>query len=337
MITLRIGVGNLDEILALYDEIKVYRSSSYSGTYAEITTADTRIPLAIGITVYSYVDSSGVPTNWYKTSFFNSGTGVESAQSDPQLGDDSVALQHIMTVDQLKETYLLGLDLTTDDGTPYPDIMYEFGIRMAIAWIETELRIKVRPTVIADERQDYDQLNWQQWGFLQLDNHPIISVESVKMYWPSSAEGWTFPSEWLRVQKRAGQVNIVPTSGQLAQAMIIQGAWLPTVLSNIPYVPDAIAIAYTAGFAIGELPADIRDLIGMKAAFPTLNTAGDLIAGAGIANYSLSVDGLSQSVGTTSSATNSGYGARLIQYDKEIKSRLPMIRKYWKNVQLAMG
>jgi hypothetical protein len=135
----------------------------------------------------------------------------------------------------------------------------------------------------------------------------------------------------------SGQVNLVPTSGTLAQAMVLGGAYLPTILSSIPWIPRALAIKYTSGFSIGTLPHDIRDLIGKKACFPILNTAGDLIAGAGIANLSISMDGLSQSIGTTSSATNSGYGARLLQYSKEIKDDKATIKRYYKNVGLAMA
>ena len=61
-----------------------------------------------------------------------------------------------------------------------------------------------------------------------------------------------------------------------------------------------------------------------------LNIAGDLIAGAGIATQSISIDGLSQSVGTTSSATNSGYGARVIQFNKELKELMTTLRAKYK-------
>ena len=51
-----------------------------------------------------------------------------------------------------------------------------------------------------------------------------------------------------------------------------------------------------------------------------------LIIGAGIANQSLSIDGLSQSIGTTSSAENSGYSARIKSYQTEIKETVGRIR-----------
>ena len=67
---------------------------------------------------------------------------------------------------------------------------------------------------------------------------------------------------------------------------------------------------YLTGFK--KIPNDLLNVLGMLASINVLNIAGDIILGAGIASYSLSLDGLSQSISSTSSATNSGYGARII-------------------------
>lgn len=334
LIKIYVTVSPVADVLQRYNQIRIYRSTDgINGTYSLVETMNLRP----GESIYTWYDDSGASTYWYKTTYYNSTTADESGYSDPHLGDDAEILSHIMTVQNLKDIYLTGLDLTDDQGNPYPDIMYDFGIRAAVDWAEQVLDINVRPTEYT-ELQDYDLLNWQQMAFIQLDHYPVIPpIDYIKMIWPSSNEPYEFPDEWIRLQAGAGQINLVPTSGTLAQAMLIAGAYLPTILSNIPYVPNAIEIKYTAGFAYGDLPYNIRDLIGMKASFPIFNTAGDLIAGAGIANYSLSVDGLSQSVGTTSSATNSGYGARLLQYEKQIKAGIPIVKKFYKNVGLAMA
>lgn len=59
------------------------------------------------------------------------------------------------------------------------------------------------------------------------------------------------------------------------------------------------------------MPMDLINLTGKLATFGPLGIAGDLILGAGIAAQSIGVDGLSQSISSTSSATNAGYGARI--------------------------
>lgn len=78
-----------------------------------------------------------------------------------------------------------------------------------------------------------------------------------------------------------------------------------------------------------QLPGSILHCIGMLASMFVLNPAGDLISGAGIANLSIGIDSLHQTIGTTSSATNAGYGARIIQYAKDLKELLPRIRRFY--------
>lgn len=78
-----------------------------------------------------------------------------------------------------------------------------------------------------------------------------------------------------------------------------------------------------------DIPHTMTQAIGYMAALLPLHTAGDLIAGAGIASQSISLDGLSTSINTTSSATNSGYGARVIAYKKELDALLKNLSRQW--------
>ena len=66
------------------------------------------------------------------------------------------------------------------------------------------------------------------------------------------------------------------------------------------------------------------------------NIGGDLILGAGIASMSLGIDGLSQSVATTSSAENSGFSSRIIMYNKEIKSTLEKLKGIYKGINFTV-
>lgn len=63
---------------------------------------------------------------------------------------------------------------------------------------------------------------------------------------------------------------------------------------------------------------------------------GDIVLGtAGVANMSLSLDGLSQSIGTTASATAAAYSARIIQYMKEIKESLSQLKGVYRGIALT--
>lgn len=331
LIKLKIQVDELDNVLQTFDRIKVYRSTTgISGTYTELTAVATRIVLVPGVTLYEYDDPSGEITYYYKTSYFNSGTLVESNLSAPRLGDDP-STANILTIEELKEVYLFGLDLTDDAGNPFPDAMFEWGIRSAIATLERRLDILIRPTPFIDERYDYYRGDYLYWTIITLRECPVISVEAVRVTWPSNSTVIDFPTEWIQLRPDSGQVNIVPTSGTLSQVLLTAGgSFLPLVASGRDYVPNILAVDFTAGFPEGQVPQDLRDVIGKMAAFAPLNVAGDLIVGAGIASKSIGIDGLSQSINTTSSATNAGYGARLTQYEKELKQVIPMLRRYYK-------
>ncbi len=338
-IKLKIEVEELDNVLQTFDQIKVYRSTTgIGGTYTELTALGTRLVLVAGQTGYEYDDQTGEITYYYRVSYFSSGTSQESDQSAPRLGDDP-STANILTVSELKDVYLFGLDLTNDRGEPFPDIMFEWGIRSAIAWVERKLDIRIRPTVFTGERYDYMRSEYLYWTIIKLRESPIISVEGVRVTWPSGTTVIEFPTDWIELRKDMGQINIVPTSGTLSQVLLTAGgSFLPLVASGRDFVPNILEVDFTAGFEEGQVPQDLRDLIGKLSTFAPLNVAGDLIVGAGIASKSISIDGLSQSINSTASATNSGYGARLGQYSKEIKEALPMLRRYYKGLQMhALG
>jgi hypothetical protein len=336
LIKLKIQVDELDNVLQTFDRIKVYRSTTgINGTYTELTAAATRIALVPGVTLYEYDNPGGEITYYYKTSYFNSATLVESNLSAPRLGDDP-STANILTVSELKEVFLFGVDLTNDAGEPFPDSIFEWGIRSAISSLERKLDILIRPTVFVDERYDYYRGDYLNWTIIRLRECPVISVEAVRVTWPSDTAVIDFPTEWIQLRPDAGQVNIVPTSGTLSQVLLTAGgSFLPLVASGRDFVPNILAVDFTAGFLEGQVPQDLRDVIGKVASMAPLNIAGDLIVGAGIASKSIGIDGLSQSINTTSSATNSGYGARIQQYMKEIKDILPVLQRYYKGARLT--
>jgi hypothetical protein len=66
-----------------------------------------------------------------------------------------------------------------------------------------------------------------------------------------------------------------------------------------------------------RVQSPILEYAGILAARNILITAGDLVIGAGVASFSRSIDGLSQSIGTTASAENSAYSARIKMLDAQ--------------------
>lgn len=99
----KILVSELSTVLVSYDQIKIYRSNDENGTFTEITDASTRINLNSLDSEYEYTDSTGASTDWYKSSYFNSISSVESAQSSPLIA----VLIPTLTLSQLTKNQLL--------------------------------------------------------------------------------------------------------------------------------------------------------------------------------------------------------------------------------------
>ncbi len=108
--------------------------------------------------------------------------------------------------------------------------------------------------------------------------------------------------------------------------------------SGFSFVVSGLASSppYTVDWVVDTVPASMRRVIGLVASMLPLDVAGDLILGAGIATLSTSVDGLSQSIGTTSSATNAGYGARVKQFERELKSLMEPLKNKYRPFRMAV-
>jgi hypothetical protein len=243
----------------------------------------------------------------------------------------------VITPEELKAIFLYGIDMTNDNGDPFPDEMFEFYIRSAQEWLEAEIGgICLSDTLIQNETHDYFFTDYQSFNFMKLFRYPVLSVEKVSVNFPlgSSRE---FDPSWFRCESVGAQLQLVPKAGGTF-ADILVGAGNPAIglFGGQLHFPSAWNITYRAGFAKDKIPTTLKEIVGMKASMGPLNIAGDLIAGAGIASKSISMDGVSQSISTTSSATNAGYGARILQYDKEIKSRMHNLKNYFVGIQMVV-
>lgn len=322
----------LPNALELYDQIKIYRAATPKGTYAEVTTVATRMALVPGQTLYEFTQTGVNPGLWYKCRFFNSAYNTDGALSQAWKADAPDYAQ-VCLVQELLDHYLFGVNLTDDRGKPYPRSLYEAYIRDAVGWIERELDISLR-NVARVERQDYQYSDFRAYGYIQLDYAPVLAMDKIE-FMLGSQQMFDVPSSWWALDQSTGVVRIVPTQGALSTLLLAQsGVWLgPSIMWANDQFPQFFRLSYRHGFDLGQIPAEIKNVVLMKAAIGPLNIAGDLLIGAGIANVSVSGGGVSQSIGTTSSPTNAGYGARIIQYHKEIDKVLPGLRRYWRGIR----
>lgn len=281
---------------------------------------------------FSYEDDDGVGEDWYAISSLNS-RGAESAKTgyiqpgEVEAVTDGTAFNKrpptnhdlVVSADFVKEVFLFGVSLKDDFGRTMSDFLIEFYIRSAQTWLEREIHILLHPTTILKETHDYIIADYCNFGFVKLNQLPVRKVTKWTMKFPVSSQSIEFDPKWFKADARNGMVNLVPTAGSFSTILMgMGGSFLPLLYTSTLSIPAIIEIDYEAGFAQGEIPPDMLEVIGMKAAMGPLNIAGDLLGGAGIASSSISLDGLSQSISTTSSPEFAGYGARILQYHKII-------------------
>jgi len=333
-VQLDLVVPNPAPVRAAYTHIRVYRSPTLAGTYAEITTPSTRPQIGDG-TSYPFIDPTGNDSSYYRISYYNERTRAESAQGQPFQGLNDPALD-VISVQELKDVYLFGVNLSDPgSGLPFPDRMFLWYIQAAVSRLEMKLEIPLREETIVAEQHDYLYQEFRQFQAIQLMRKPVIAVDAVRLTFPTQPGATrTYDASWIQLKRDSGVVEIVPGPGAFALPLGGTGGLLYPMLfgGGLRYLPGIHEVDYRAGFPRGQVPPAIRHVVGMLAAIGPLNIAGDLIAGAGVANYSISLDGLSQSVGTTSSATNAGYGSRILEYQKEIKQQLGIIRDTYRGI-----
>ena len=301
-------------------------------------------------------------------------------------------------VQYLKDTYLLGVDLTLDDGSPYPDTIFTTSIEQAERAVSDELGL-VFDVQTFSERHDKEPDAAPAWYPIRSRYRPLIDVEALSIIYGRSSTRAELPPQWAQITEPiAGQVHIIPTT-EGASSYIISGG-LPVILglgglAAEYYIPAYFEMDYSAGFPyytgtatilqgqssvevstpqsfvdrydvkatdatasikrhdkftlslsapaaqntdipwiIDTLPQDIARAVMLKSSLLALDVAGDLIAGAGLAMVSTSMDGLSQNINTTASATNSGYGARVLQFTKEYKELIATLKATYRAMNI---
>lgn len=134
-----------------------------------------------------------------------------------------------------------------------------------------------------------------EFGFIALGHRPVQQVRSVSVKVPSPLlSSFDVPSNWIRLNKKYGQLRFFPTTTPIGTPM---GSYGIGFMSGGSY-PNAIAVRYVTGLtnangAVDSSAAiiwpDLIDVVKKIAALNMLKAA--LIA----SSSSISADGLSQS------------------------------------------
>jgi hypothetical protein len=240
-----------------------------------------------------------------------------------------------LTADWLKKVFLWGVDLTEDNNLPYPDEFFEHAIKFGKDFFAKKCDVQV-PRKTIHEQHDWSAAAKDEFSLLQLRVVPVREIVGVTLKY-GQKDIWRIPHDWIVYDEdEPEQVQIVPTTGAYPMSVAELAFSQHVVLSKYQRFPRYYEVEYEAGLDDEDFSADELDVIGKWAAIQILNTAGDLIAGAGIASLSVGLDGVSTSKSTTSSATNAGYGARIIQWQKEIAHEVAVIRSRYHGLNMMV-
>lgn len=233
-----------------------------------------------------------------------------------------------ITTDELIDNHFQGIDLATYDGTPFTRTFLASSINSAIDRAEQMFDICITPREIKDELHDFEGHNiFDSYQYTPLYRRPVRKVHSM-VYKMGNQRILEVPKSWIQLDSRVGDITIFPTSTGANYIQPAFGAAVPYFMHN-SYMPMAISIDYEAGMDKKDIPHTLLDWIYKYAAITIFEVWGDQIIGAGIASASISLDGLSQSIGTTQSAMYGGASARILEYRKDLEELTPIIRKYF--------
>lgn len=233
-------------------------------------------------------------------------------------------VEPLITVQKLKDTFLFGKVHFPDfEGKDLSDDAIQGFIDNAISLLEHDLDLVVMPRKKV-EHKDYYMNDYYEWGYMQLNNFPVISLDAIRIIYLRDEDLnpevlMEIPKNWIRLDPDSGIIRLIPNNkfpGRLAVGS--GGAFFPELFNVHSQVPNLWEVEYHHGFKEGCVPSLLNAAIGLLASIFVLNVLGDLIIGAGVAATSLSLDGLSQSVQTTASAENHGFSALVKDYARQL-------------------
>jgi hypothetical protein len=239
----------------------------------------------------------------------------------------------IQTADDLRYTWLFGIDFRASNGQPYTDEQIRFFIKSAVALIERELKITIKKTRIMcdpDRRGlqqgvDYDteesyytykRERVQRNGMIKTRQRPVRSVSRLDLL--SRNKKVTSLLNAYTLDKNKGLIKFFNRPPKTSDSIRAVETAIYPYGAEVRDNNFFYAIDYVAGYENSDqVPADLRDVIGKVAAVSLLNNVGRGLM-SGFSSSSLSMDGVSESFSSTQSATSAYYGADIKEYKDDI-------------------
>lgn len=260
---------------------------------------------------------------------------IDYSSLQSEFESESVISNSAFTTEELIQNFLFGIDLSDSKGNPFPKALIISYINSAIAYAESLFDICLSRQEVEAEPHDYERSDYTNWGYVQLWKRPILEVKALRLMY-GTIPAWEVPQDWLKIDKNSGKIQMFPSSGSVTSMIIGASGAIYGLYNSWDYAPQMWEVDYVAGMDANNLPAHLKELIYKKAVIGILQVWGDLILGAGIASSSISIDGLSQSIGTTQSAMFGGASARCEEYRKDIEALIPVLRQKYGGIRMTV-
>jgi hypothetical protein len=277
----------------------------------------------------------------------------------------------LVSADELRYDELFGNPLVAEaDSNTFTDDQLNDYVRISIAYTERELNIHILPRLIRYDdpigedgnpvtRDDIDDtaylsslrtqkqktsLYLRESGYpyrviaarqecrVKLRRRPVRDVLTANFVDPYFGETIIDLMPYRIVKKGlSGVCYFRPrqASGRTHSFQYLFQRYL--IMPTYRTLQDIFKIDYTTGYAnCQDVPDDLRMIIKKIAAVTLMATYGDGKFAA-ISNRSVSLNSVSESIGTTLSATSAAFGARILQYQKEIKEWFKQNRSKYSN------
>jgi hypothetical protein len=307
------AVGVAGDVL---DNYNLADKTLYSYRYVDIAATS---PAATDYTYSNWVKNGGVSATGYTFGNYKVADGTWG---------------QVITEDDLRYTYLWGTDFKATNGQSFTDAQIKMFIDAATEEVGRLLDITISKKKIrcdAVNRKlvkgtDYDVeesvydfkfAKISRYGLIKTRQRPILKLHKLELL--SRMSGIKDCTSTTIVDKTKGVLKLMerplrPSETYSGIGTAVNPYGNQTLNAHLFY-----AIDYDVGFETSDdIPMDLRQIIAKFAAVSLLNIIGDGLM-SGFSSSSLSMDGISESFSSTQSATSAYFGARIVEYKKDIE------------------
>lgn len=250
--------------------------------------------------------------------------------------DEFSRVEPLITPEQLRRRHLFGIPLYSaviDPVTNKRDMITDEDLKdyiiRSVAQVELETGLTLFPTEF-DEKYPFDRNYWESYGYMQLNNRPIASVEKLAFTPATQVDILELDPSWIESANfYKGVVNVIPlvpaTGINDTQVTIgsTGGAAFITFFYGKGWIPALIRAKYTCGFPNRQFPRMINEIVGAQAA---INVLSMLAATNKVSSYSINLDGGGQSVSTPGPEV---YNSRIENLEKQKHILMQKIRNVY--------